>query len=392
MYEGVGTEEPSLSGTVSCSMRIGVPVEHGPGERRVALTPEVAKRLHALGHEISVEAGAGGGAGFTDALYEAAGGSITDRAGALSCQVVVLVAAPPAGLIQSGSLKPDSILIGLLKPLDDPAAMLSLARTGVTSLAFELVPRSTRAQSMDALSSQATVAGYQAAVEAASISNRFFPMLTTAAGTIPPARALILGAGVAGLQAIATCRRLGAVVSAFDVRQAVAEQVRSLGATFLEMDMTPQDSSTSGGYAKELDTDSEKSVLSGLAIHVAGSDVVITTAAIPGHSAPLLVTAGMVEAMKPGSVIVDLAAATGGNCELTRPGEAYLHHGVNLIGYTDLPSRKPHDASQMYARNVAALLGLLGPNGEIDFDDDILDQACVTYQGEIRHIRVRALT
>lgn len=368
-------------------MRIGVPLERSPGERRIALTPDGAKRLHAVGHEINVEAGGGGGAGFTDAMYEAAGVHVTDRAGAFACQVVAVIEPPAPELLQ-----PDSILIGLLKPLDHPAAMANLARIGVTSLAFELVPRSTRAQSMDALSSQATVAGYQAAVEAASVSNRFFPMLTTAAGTIPPARALILGAGVAGLQAIATCRRLGAVVSAFDVRQAVAEQVRSLGATFLEMDMTPQDSSTSGGYARELDTDSEKKVLSGLAIHVAGSDVVITTAAIPGHSAPLLVTAQMVEAMKPGSVIVDLAAATGGNCELTRPGEAYIHRGVNLIGYTDLPSRKPHDASQMYARNVAALIGLLGPNGEIDFDDEILDQACVTYRGEIRHIRVRDLT
>lgn len=362
-------------------MRIGVPVERGPGERRVALTPEVAKRLRAAGHEIKVESGAGGGAGFTDEMYEAAGAHVTDRPGALSCQVVVVIEPPP------DLLQPDSILIGLLKPLDDPATMLRLARIGVTSLAFELVPRSTRAQSMDALSSQATVAGYQSAVEAASASNRFFPMLITAAGTIPPARALILGAGVAGLQAIATCRRLGAVVSAFDVRQAVAEQVRSLGATFLEMDMTPQDSSTSGGYARELDADSERKILSGLALHVTQSDVVITTAAIPGQPAPMLVTTGMVEAMKPGSVIVDLAAATGGNCELTRRGEAYIYKGVTLIGYTDLASRKPHDASQMYARNVAAFVGLLGPNGEINFDDEILDQACVTYQGQIRHLR-----
>ncbi|HEY7565090.1 MAG TPA: Re/Si-specific NAD(P)(+) transhydrogenase subunit alpha [Acidimicrobiia bacterium] len=368
-------------------MQIGVPREFRAGERRVALTPDVVKRLVAAGHEITIEKEAGLGSGFADDAYAAAGARIGSAAEALGSPLVAVVETPSIESLVSGS-----VLIGLLRPLDDPGSMQRLAAAGITSLAFELVPRITRAQAMDALSSQATVAGYQAAIEAANASNRFFPMLTTAAGTIAPARALILGAGVAGLQAIATCRRLGAVVSAFDVRQAVAEQVRSLGATFLEVDMTLQDSSTSGGYARELDADSEKAVLTGLAVHVAQSDVVISTAAIPGRAAPLLITAGMVASMKPGSVIVDLAAATGGNCELTKPGEAYLHKDVTIVGYTDMPSRKPQDASQMYARNVAALLSLLGTKGEVDFEDEILDQACVTHDGEIRHLRVKALT
>jgi NAD(P) transhydrogenase subunit alpha len=283
------------------------------------------------------------------------------------------------------------VLAGLLRPLDEPATMFRLAAEGVTSLAFELVPRTTRAQQMDALSSQASVAGYQAALEAASASRRLFPMMTTAAGTIAPSKVLVLGAGVAGLQAIATCRRLGAVVSAFDVRAAAAEQVRSLGANFVEAGLPGQDASATGGYARQLDPDDEEQVLAALAPHVAGADVVISTAAIPGRRAPRLITATMVEEMRSGSVIVDLAATTGGNCELTVPGEMIHHYGVMVIGYTNLPSRKAHDASLMYARNVAALLGLLGPDGEPDFEDQILDECCVTHQGEVRLARIAEL-
>ena len=269
--------------------------------------------------------------------------------------------------------------------------MVALSRNGVSAIAFELIPRTTRAQSMDALSSQATAAGYQAALEAARLCNRFFPMLTTAAGTIPPAKALVLGAGVAGLQAIATCRRLGAAVSGFDVRSAAAEQVRSLGAAFVDVGLAAQDSAASGGYARELETEAERQVLEGLAGPVQASDVVISTAAIPGHPAPLLITKEMVESMRAGSVIVDLAASTGGNCELTKTGEVVEHRGVKIVGHTDFASRKPYDASQMYARNVLSLIGLLGAHGELDFSDDILDAATVTHAGEVRNERVRAL-
>jgi NAD(P) transhydrogenase subunit alpha len=276
------------------------------------------------------------------------------------------------------------VLVGFHRPLEDREGVAALAARQITALAFELIPRTTRAQAMDALSSQATIAGYQAALEGALRSPRFFPMLTTAAGTIPPARALVLGAGVAGLQAIATCRRLGAVVSGFDVRAAAAEQVRSLGATFIELELAPQDASASGGYAREVDTESERRIWEGLGRHVARSDVVISTAAVPGRPAPRLITAEMVKAMVPGSVIVDLAASTGGNCELTVPGEVVQHHGVVIVGLTDLAARKAHDASQMYARNVVALLGLLGPGAEVDLEDEILNACCITLGGEVR--------
>lgn len=365
-------------------MQIGLPGEPGANERRVALTPDTVKRLVRDGHEVTVQAGAGLRAGFLDEAYVAAGATIGARQDAMDCQVVTVVEGPP-------DVTGERALIGLLRPLDEPALMAEYALRGLTAFAFELVPRTTRAQAMDALSSQATVAGYQAVLEAAALSNRFFPMLTTAAGTVPPARALTLGAGVAGLQAIATCRRLGAIVSAFDVRSAAAEQIRSLGATFIDVGAAPQDASTTGGYARELDQDAEARVLAGLAPHVAAADVVIATAAIPGRAAPRLITAEMVEAMRPGSVIVDLAATTGGNCELTSPGELRHHQGVAIVGYTDLAARKPYDASQMYARNMAAFLALLGPDGVPDFDDDILDQSCVTFQGRVRHPRVQEL-
>lgn len=282
------------------------------------------------------------------------------------------------------SLSPGTVVLGLLRPLEDPPIMAAYAEAGVSGLAFELIPRITRAQPMDALSSQATVAGYQAALEAARLAPRFFPMLTTAAGTIAPARAIVLGAGVAGLQAIATCRRLGAVVSGFDVRAAAAEQVRSLGAGFIEPSVPPQEASQSGGYARPLEEEAQRQIWQTLAPHLARAEAVIATAAIPGKPAPRLITAEMVEAMPDGAVIVDLAATTGGNCELTQPGELIEHGEVVIAGYTDLPSRKAHDASRMYARNVLSLLGLLGPEGEVDLKEEILDACCVTHAGQVR--------
>lgn len=370
----------------ACSvLEIGIPAETGPGERRVALTPNVVARLIEGGNTVVVESGAGVAAGFPDSGYHTAGAAIVDRPTALSRPLVTVLDLP-------ADLPGGGILIGLLKPLERPDDMKRLAAQGTTALAFELVPRITRAQGMDALSSQATVAGYQAALEAASAAITFFPMLTTAAGTVPPAKALVLGAGVAGLQAIATCRRLGAVVSAFDVRAAAAEQVRSLGATFVQIDVAAQDESASGGYARELDTSSEAAVLAGLAPFVAAADVVISTASIPGRPAPLLITAGMVASMRPGSVVVDVAAATGGNCEVTQRDQIAVVDGVTIVGYTNLAASKPYDASQMYARNVAAFIALLGVDGELDFADEILDQACVTHSGEIRIPRVRELT
>jgi NAD(P) transhydrogenase subunit alpha len=365
-------------------MEIGIPAESEPGERRVALTPTAVGRLVEAGNSVVVEEGAGVAAGFPDSGYRASGADIVDRKAALSRPLVTAVDLP-ADLPGGGTV------VGLLKPLERPDEMRRLAAQGTTALAFELVPRITRAQGMDALSSQATVAGYQAALEGAIIAIRFFPMLTTAAGTVPPGKALVLGAGVAGLQAIATCRRLGAVVSGFDVRAAAAEQVRSLGATFVQIDVAAQDETASGGYARELDTASEEAVLAGLAPFVAAADVVIATASIPGRPAPLLITAEMVASMRPGSVIVDLAAATGGNCAVTQRDRVVAVDGVSIVGYTNLPARKPHDASQMYARNVSALVALIGADGELDFADEILDQACVTHSGQIRVPRVREL-
>ena len=366
-------------------MKIGVLAETQAGERRVAITPHVAKRLMQSGHTVMVETQAGVRAGLGDDSYEAEGATIVGREEALSADLIAVVNAPRDEMLR------DTTVVGLLRPLEDPRLMSSYASHGITGLAFELVPRTTRAQAMDALSSQATVSGYQAALEGASACDRFFPMLTTAAGTIPPARALVLGAGVAGLQAIATCRRLGAVVSAFDVRAAAAEQVRSLGAAFLEADSEPQGVASNGGYARELETDAEVRVRASLSDPVAAADVVIATAAIPGKAAPVLITKAMVEAMRPGSVIVDVAATTGGNCGLTRPGEAIDHQGVRVLGFTDLPSRKPYDASQMYSRNVAALIEIIGADGFLDLSDDILDQITVTYGGEVRHPRIQEL-
>jgi H+-translocating NAD(P) transhydrogenase subunit alpha len=354
----------------------------------VSITPDVTGRLAARGHQIVVERGAGLGAGHRDQEYVDRGAALEDADGVLDVDMLATVGRP--GPIER--LGTPGAVLGLLRPLDDPSWVAAAATAGATLFAFELVPRTTRAQVVDALSSQATAAGYQAVLEAAAAGDRFFPMLTTAAGTLRPAKVLVLGAGVAGLMAIATARRLGAVVSGFDVRSAAAEQVRSLGATFVEAVEQPQDASTAGGYARELDEEHQRRVVEGLAAHVVGADAVICTAAIPGRPAPRLVEAHTVEAMRPGAVIVDLAASTGGNCALTRAGETVVHEGVTIIGATDLSSRVAGHASQMYARNVAAFVELVEADGSIDveIDDDIVRGSCATHGGQVVHPAVLA--
>ncbi len=364
-------------------MHIGILTADSADERRVALVPDAVKKLVAAGHRVSVEPGAGQRAGFTDAAYREAGATLETPADA---DIVVVFDLPQSGAI------PASAVLGMLRPFDDPEAMRTLAATGVTAWAFEAVPRTTRAQSIDALSSQATVAGYQAVLEGATASDRFFPMLTTAAGTIRPASVLVLGAGVAGLQAIATARRLGAVVSAFDVRAAAAEQVESLGARFVTLEVEAQDGTQSGGYAREVAGDEQQRILDGLAPLVASSDVVISTAAIPGRPAPLLIETSTVESMRPGAVIVDLAAATGGNCEATVPGETVKHAGVTIIGDTDLMARVPADASRMYSRNVTSFLELItGEDGAFipDVDDQIVTESMISRDGSVVHPRLQ---
>ncbi|MDH4307792.1 MAG: NAD(P) transhydrogenase subunit alpha [Acidimicrobiia bacterium] len=367
-------------------MQISVPRQTSPMERRVGLTPEVVKRLAAGGHAIVVESGAGLDAGYADTDFEEAGATICEPGSGWSGDLVVTIDRPSTDVTVSGAV------LGLLRPFDEPEAMRDLAGRGLMTFAFEAVPRTTRAQVVDALSSQATVAGYQAVLEAAAHCDRLFPMLTTAAGTIRPSKVLILGAGVAGLQAIATARRLGAIVSAFDVRAAAADQVRSLGATFVEVGSEPQDAAAAGGYAREVADDAQAKILEGLAPHVAASDAIVSTAAIPGRPAPMLIDRSMVERMRPGAVIVDLAASTGGNCELTEPGETISHGGVSIVGATDLVSRVARDASAMYARNAAAFIELVtGEDGEFvpNWDDDIVAESCITRDGEVVHPRIK---
>ncbi len=353
-------------------MRLGVPRETTSGERRVALVPETIGRL-GDGIEVIVEAGAGEAAAFGDGAYTEAGATIGDP---WSAEVVAKVAPPTPE--EAARLREGQVLIAFLQPLTDVAGIERLAGGGVYGFALESVPRITRAQPMDALSSQATVSGYKAALVAADRLPRFFPMLMTAAGTIPPAKVLVLGAGVAGLQAIATARRLGGVVSGFDVRPAVREQVESLGATFLDLGV--QGEETEGGYARELTPEQQAAQQAELQARIPQFDAVITTAAIPGRPAPTLVTAEAVRAMRPGSVIVDLAAETGGNCELTEPGREIEAGGVTIVGTTNVPSTMPTHASQLLSRNVASLLGLLVAGGEValDWDDEVVAGTCVT--------------
>jgi H+-translocating NAD(P) transhydrogenase subunit alpha len=369
-------------------MRIGVPKETAEGEQRVALVPEVVRKLAAgdRGIEVLVERGAGAGALIPDAQYEEAGAQmVPDVSAVYEADVVVKVAAP--GSEDIGRLRPDVVLIGFLQPLTAGETIRSIAQTGATSFAMEAIPRISRAQSMDALSSQANIGGYKSVLIASTEIGRFFPMLMTAAGTIRPATVLVLGAGVAGLQAIATARRLGAVVQGFDVRAAVKEQVESLGAHFLEFDLGG-DLEGAGGYAKELTPEQQQRQQELMAEAIGKVDVVITTAAVPGRRAPILVTEEAVKLMKPGSVIVDLAAETGGNCELTEAGQTVVRHDVKILGPLNVPSTMAEHASQLYARNIESLLGLMiSPEGELtlDFEDEVIAGACITRDGEIVH-------
>ncbi len=354
-------------------MRVGIPRETTANENRVGLVPDALARLE--GFTVRVERGAGLAAGYPDAAYAEAGAELVDDA-YVEVDAIVKVAPPSAAEI--AKLRRDELLIAFLQPLTERARIEQLSTAGVLGFAMESIPRTTRAQSMDALSSQATVSGYKAVLLAADHLPRFLPMLTTAAGTIAPARALVLGAGVAGLQAIATARRLGAVVSGFDVRPAVKEQVQSLGATFLDLGVTGEE--TEGGYARELTPEEQAHQQQALEERIRDFDLVITTAAIPGRPAPRLIPASAVVGMRPGSVIVDLAAESGGNCELTKPGEVIESDGVTIIGLLNLPSMMPGHASQLYARNVSALLLHLAPGGELalDWDDEITSGTCVT--------------
>ena len=360
-------------------MKVGVPRETAAGERRVALVPESIKRLAGGGFEVAVEQGAGHAASFPDSDYEEAGASLVDEA--YSADAVAKVQPPSAE--EAARLRDGQVLIGFLQPLTDAEGIDRLSERGVVAFAMESIPRITRAQAMDALSSQATVSGYKAAVLAADQLPKFFPMLMTAAGTVAPAKALVVGAGVAGLQAIATARRLGAVVSGFDVRPIVREQVESLGATFLDLGIAGEE--TAGGYARELSEEAQQRQQEALEARLPDFDAVITTALVPGRPAPRLIPASAVAAMRPGSVIIDLAAEAGGNCELTEPGEVVVREDVTIVGYTNLPSTMPFHASQLYSRNVLALLEHLAPEGELklDWDDEITASACVTRKEEV---------
>ena len=363
-------------------MRVAVPREAAAGEGRVALVPETVGRLVPSGFEVVVERGAGAAAGFPDEDYADAGASLREVGALLDgVDTIVKVARPSADEV--AAMAPGTVLIGFLAPLTDAEGIERLRRHGVVAFAMESVPRISRAQSMDALSSQANVAGYKAVLIAADRVPKLFPMLMTAAGTIAPARVLIMGAGVAGLQAIATARRLGAVVSAFDVRPAVKEQVESLGARFLELGVHGEE--TEGGYAKELTSEQQAAQQAALEERLPDFDVVITTALVPGRPAPKLIPASAVANMRPGSCIVDLAAEAGGNCELTQPGNEIVREGVTIVGFTNLPSQMAFHASQLYSRNVSTLLQHLAPGGELtlDWDDEITAGACVSGKPEV---------
>jgi NAD(P) transhydrogenase subunit alpha len=371
-------------------MKVTVLRETRPGESRVALVPGNLKELKKAGIDVVVERGAGEESGFSDQEYRDGGAEVAPdaRAALAGATVVAKVQGPTESEIDA--LPGGAVLISLLNPLGNPAVADRLARAGVTSFALELVPRTTRAQSMDVLSSQATVAGYKAVLLGASELTKLLPMLMTAAGTIRPGKALILGAGVAGLQAIATARRLGAKVEAFDVRPAVKEQVQSLGATFLETEHEVT-AEGEGGYAKELSEEQHKRELDLIAKHIKDADLVISTAAIPGRRAPILITDDMIRSMRPGSVVMDLAAETGGNCTLTQAGRTVIENGVKVIGPVNLPAQLPAHASQMFGKNVATFLRELVKDGElrVDLNNDVVGPTCLTHEGEIRHAATR---
>jgi NAD(P) transhydrogenase subunit alpha len=361
-------------------MRIGVLAEVRSGERRVALPPEAVSALRAADEIVTVQSGAGRHLFASDDNYRAAGAEIVESAEQIAAEAELLTVVNPPEPSVIAAMPAGASLLGLLNPFQEPTAMRALRDQGVTAYALELVPRISRAQSVDALSSQALVAGYRAALVGAELLPRFFPLFMTAAGTIPPARVLVLGAGVAGLQAIATARRLGAVVSGYDVRSAAADEVRSLGATFVNLELETQEGA--GGYAKSQSEDFAARQHAALAPYVAESDVVITTAAIPGRAAPLLVTEEMVAGMRPGSVVVDLAAQSGGNCELSKPGETGVFNGVSVWGGADVPSQLPVHASKLYGANVSAFIALLRAG---DAQDEILSGSRVTEGGQFVH-------
>jgi NAD(P) transhydrogenase subunit alpha len=378
-------------------MVVGVPKESFPGERRVALVPAVIPSLLKAGFEVVVESGAGAGAGYPDAEYAGKGGKIFPqraevfKAADVVLQVLCYGSNDVTGKGDMPLLRPGQLLIGFLRPLGSVEIVQEVASTGVAAFSIELMPRTTRAQSMDALSSMATICGYKAVLLAADRLPRLFPMLTTAAGTITPARVFIIGAGVAGLQAIATARRLGAVTSAYDMRPAAKEQVQSLGGRFVELPVEAKDAQDSRGYARAQDEPFYQRQRELLSRVVAESDVVITAAVIPGKKAPVLVTRDMVEKMAPGSVIVDVAAERGGNCELTQPGQVVVEHDVTIIGYINLASTVPYHASQMYARNITAFLVYLIKDQKIEINtgDEITRETLVTQGGEVVNARVR---
>jgi proton-translocating NAD(P)+ transhydrogenase subunit alpha len=377
---------------------VAVPQETFPGERRVALAPASVPSLTKAGLEVLIQSGAGQSAGFPNEYYVEKGARIVPtRADAFAADVILQVrvagANPESGRADRSLYRPGQVIIGLGEVLSQPSAAAELAACGVTLFALEMLPRITRAQSMDVLSSQATVAGYRAVLLAAAALPRMFPMLITAAGTIQPARVFVVGAGVAGLQAIATAHRLGALVSAYDVRPAAKEQVQSLGAKFVEMGLEDGKAEATGGYAQQMDEDFYRRQRELMGRVVAESDVVITTAAVPGKKSPILVTGEMVARMAPGSVVVDLAAERGGNCALTRPGETIVEHGVSILGPTNLPSEVPYHASQLYAKNIATFLQYLVKDGQVrwDLDDEIIRETLIAHDGKAIHPRVGEL-
>ena len=374
-------------------MKVGVPKEIVVGENRVAVVPDAVGLLRKAGPQILFESGAGEGAFFPDRAYEAAGATIVSDPVALftEADVVLKVQAPVLnpvlGKHEVELMREGTVLISFLQPLSHPDLVNRLVERKITSFSMDLIPRIARAQKMDALSSQSTVAGYKAVLAAASSLGKFFPMLVTAAGTIPPAKVLVLGAGVAGLQAIATARRLGAMVQAYDIRPAVKEQVESLGGTFIELDLGGEKTEDVSGYAEELTAKSQEREKVLLRRHVPEADIVITTALIPGKRAPVLITAEMVQDMKAGSVIVDLAAEAGGNCELTEPDSVVTRYGVTIHGPLNVPSTMPVHASQMYSKNISSFLLQLVRNGklELDFNDPVINDTCITHEGRARH-------
>jgi NAD(P) transhydrogenase subunit alpha len=362
-------------------VKLAVPTETFPGEQRVALTPDVVKKLVASGWQVAVQSGAGAAAFYPDDAYAVAGAEIAADGPALYKGAAVVARVRPPTAEEAAQLDRGTVVLGFFPVASSADALAALAERGADVFAFDLLPRISRAQSMDALSSQATVSGYRAGLAAATRLGRFFPMFMTAAGTVPPAKVLVMGVGVAGLQAIATVRRLGAVVRAYDVRTAAKEEAESLGATFVDLGVTAEGA---GGYARELSPEEQERQRAALADEVAGSDVVITTASVPGRTAPVLVTAAMVDRMAPGSILIDLAADSGGNCELTEAGRDVVRSGTTVIGMANPPSGMPTHASFLYARNVANLLALLGKDGNVapDWDDEIVTGTCVLRAGK----------